>query len=730
VGGVCASVCDEGETYCGNGECADLANDNNNCGACGVVCGDGTCCSDGVCASLCDEGSVWCGESCADVQDDPNNCGACGAVCGDGTCCNDGTCVSVCAEGQTWCNGQCVDFQNDNGHCGTCGNACGEGTCCTDGACASVCPAGQVFCNGQCVDLQNDSGNCGACGNACGVGTCCSEGVCASVCGAGRTLCGELCYDTQNDPNNCGGCGIVCDGQSVCSGGSCQRCTGQGGRRDACDNRCVNINTDPYNCGGCGISCNEGCPSNFHGVCSNGQSCTCVEGAPPPPPPSGIPEPTEPVCPNPTPTTPGPASCPNANPTTPVPGSCPNPDPSPGPVAGSCPNPGLTYGPVPGVCPNPSPTDPVPAVCPEPGEPPGGTPICEVNATSTTVPPGGTTTICNPGGILFKEVPTLIKACGDELPGPDGDCGGGTTHVSTGTFMRLVPDTSKTVGDAYITPYAVHVIYDTSGDKLPGPGETVHLVIDLLNAGPVDVTSATATLVPITVDMTDDATHNPVGLEVLVGTSEYGTLQGTIPSADCSPTLYPAPNTVLFQVTVPPDFPGDSGAPVKLVVDGIVNGEPFHMDVPLTLGIADRCDPLADNRDFDKVDGLLSPMGELVPVGDPVPFPSNSFSAGNTRPMKLKVLCGNENLNDASVDAPQIVGLTEATRGPLDISLLNLNADNGTNPNDPFFRFNNALQGGGQWAYSMRTSLLGTGTFTLTIRIAGRKNYVTGFVLN
>jgi len=64
----------------------------------------------------------------------------------------------------------------------------------------------------------------------------------------------------------------------------------------------------------------------------------------------------------------------------------------------------------------------------------------------------------------------------------------------------------------------------------------------------------------------------------------------------------------------------------------------------------------------------------------------------------------------------------------LDIHLLNLNADNGTNPNDPFFRFNNTLQGG-QWNYNMRTSLLGTGTFTITIRIAGRKEYVTGFVL-
>jgi hypothetical protein len=170
---------------------------------------------------------------------------------------------------------------------------------------------------------------------------------------------------------------------------------------------------------------------------------------------------------------------------------------------------------------------------------------------------------------------------------------------------------------------------------------------------------------------------------------------------------------------------------VKLQVEGTVDGELFSMDVPLSLGIADRCIPEADTRDYDGIDGLLTPMAKLVPAGDPVPFPSKSFSVGNTRPMKLRLFCGQENLDDASVDPPQIIGLSEATRGPLDINLLNLNADSGTNPNDPFFRFNNALTltGGPHWSYSMRTALLGPGTYTVTIRIAGRKEYVTGFVL-
>ena len=186
--GSCASLCGDGQTWC-DGQCADVLNDNLNCGGCGIACGDGTCCNAGSCESVCPAGQVWCGEQCVDPQNDSGNCGTCGSACGDGTCCNDGACASVCPAGQVWCGTQCVDPQNDSGNCGACGVACGDGTCCNDGACASLCDVGQEWCNGQCVDVQNDSGNCGACGTACGEGTCCNDGVCASVCGGGRTYC-------------------------------------------------------------------------------------------------------------------------------------------------------------------------------------------------------------------------------------------------------------------------------------------------------------------------------------------------------------------------------------------------------------------------------------------------------------------------------------------------------------------------------------------------------------
>jgi hypothetical protein len=359
----------------------------------------------------------------------------------------------------------------------------------------------------------------------------------------------------------------------------------------------------------------------------------------------------------------------------------------------------------------------------------GETATCVVNETTLSIPPGGSSTLCHQGGVLFKEVPMSIVVCGDGLPGVDGQCNNATTKVTTGSFNRLLPDPSKSVGDAYVTPYAVHISSDTSNDGLLEPGESANLVIDVLNAGPMNVTQASATLSAPAVDLSEDGVANPVGVTVGAASASYGTILGTPASTDCAaPAPHPASNATVFPITVPLNHPGDTSHPFILAMTGTVNGAPFAMNVPISLGIADRCDAAANTRDYDGVDGLASPMAKLVPTGDPVPFPTKAFTAGTTRPLKLRVLCGDANLTDATVDPPEIVGLSEATRGALDIKALNLNSDDTNNPNDPFFRFNNSLTGG-QWAYSMRTSLIGIGTFRLTIRIAGRKEYVAGFVL-
>ena len=751
-GSACVSVCPEGQVWCGTA-CVDFWNDSANCGACGNACGDGTCCNNGECESFCPVGQVLCGEECVDFNNDSANCGACGNACGEGSCCNEGACESFCPAGQVLCGTQCVEFDNDNGNCGACGNACGEGSCCNKGACESFCPAGQVLCGTQCVDFNNDNGNCGACGNTCGDGTCCNEGACASVCPAGQVWCNNQCVDVQNDSDNCGACGNKCGEDSCCNAGACVSVCPAG--YTLCNGQCVNLQRDPSNCGTCGHVCGhsgntlndqDGDNECWNGHCEHDDLYSSLND----------PTPVPPFCPNPTPTHPGPGHCPNSTPTEPTPGYCHNTTPSE-PTPGYChnasptnPTPGFCRNespsdPIPGSCPNPTPSSPVPGycqnthpspgpvagVCPESGSPApieNETATCTFPETTTTIPPGGSSTTCSQGGVLFKEIATEITVCGDGIPGVDGQCNNAATKITTGTFNRLVPDPTITVGNAYVTPYSVRVVADTSNDGLIEPGETASLVIEALNAGPMNITNASATLSAPPVDLTDDGVVNPVGITVDAASVSYGTIFGTPVSSNCqAPPLQPASNATVFQITVPSNHPGDTSHPLILTVNGTVNGGPFTMSVPIVIGLADKCDFAANTRDFDGVDGLSSPMSKLVPSGETVPL-AGPFSAGTTRPLKLRLLCGNANLDDTKVDAPQIIGLSEATRGELDIRALNLNSDNTNNPNDPFFRFNNSLSGG-QWSYSMRTSLIGKGTFTITIRIAGRKNYVTGFVL-
>jgi hypothetical protein len=69
------------------------------------------------------------------VNSDENNCGACGNVCGGSTpVCIQGTCGN-CPPPLTNCNGVCSYLESDFVNCGACGHQCQFGEGCLDGQC-------------------------------------------------------------------------------------------------------------------------------------------------------------------------------------------------------------------------------------------------------------------------------------------------------------------------------------------------------------------------------------------------------------------------------------------------------------------------------------------------------------------------------------------------------------------------------------------------------------------
>lgn len=126
----------------------------------------------------CADDEVMCPKGCANLDDDPDNCGSCGVKCtappGVTRACVSGQCTQTCGGGKTVCNAgntaTCVDLKNDIDNCGKCGTQCqasGVAATCTNGVCGAACPAGKTFCGGTCIDTQSDPNNCGACGALC-----------------------------------------------------------------------------------------------------------------------------------------------------------------------------------------------------------------------------------------------------------------------------------------------------------------------------------------------------------------------------------------------------------------------------------------------------------------------------------------------------------------------------------------------------------------------------------
>lgn len=133
--GVCmdgaCSTCGAGLTACGAvARCTDTDTSRLHCGACDNTCGPGEGCMGGECTCL--AGFTDCDGECAALTSDRNNCGACGIDCGLGTC-SAGTCN--CADDATMCGAGCAVLETDRNNCNECGNACGTGELCRESSC-------------------------------------------------------------------------------------------------------------------------------------------------------------------------------------------------------------------------------------------------------------------------------------------------------------------------------------------------------------------------------------------------------------------------------------------------------------------------------------------------------------------------------------------------------------------------------------------------------------------
>jgi hypothetical protein len=229
-----ACGCKPGEINCGGRfPCVDPSNDDANCGACRNACprrGDGTVqappnayfgCSKAECGQLkcqayfgdCDRLTDLTNNGCETRLTSDDNCGACGNKCENGTTCRLAPIIMapqcMCPEGLTLCEqgclgdlcvGACNDLSSDKFNCGACGVRCSENVpnadeACVYGRCDWSCNAGWGDCNGNRDDgcetnISSDPKNCGGCGIVC-------DGIAGQSCVDGRCMV-EPCDELQD----------------------------------------------------------------------------------------------------------------------------------------------------------------------------------------------------------------------------------------------------------------------------------------------------------------------------------------------------------------------------------------------------------------------------------------------------------------------------------------------------------------------------------------------------
>jgi hypothetical protein len=119
--------------------------------------------------------------------------------------------------------------------------------------------------------------------------------------------------------------------------------------------------------------------------------------------------------------------------------------------------------------------------------------------------------------------------------------------------------------------------------------------------------------------------------------------------------------------------------------------------------------------------GLASPLASLVTVGSTVPLPSHAFKQGSTLPLKLQLFQASVLMTGATIAPPQV---TAIVRNGNPVDLTTIDPDSGqANDNGTLFR-----SSGSDWIFNLSTKGLSTGSYTVTITVAGTQ-YDAAFVL-
>jgi hypothetical protein len=630
--------------------------------------------------------------------------------------CDAGTCAPICpGADQELCNGLCVDTFNDDANCGGCGITCAFDQFCDAGGCAPICPGvGEEYCSGVCVDTLNDDNNCGGCDITCALDEYCDTGSCQSICPVGMSYCNGACVDLQNDPLNCGACANVCASNDVCQGGGCNSC--QAPLKTNCNNECVNTNTDPFNCGECGNVCDfSNCPSTGQGTCSQGMSCQCLPAA-------GAEADLFLFAP--TPTEPSPVSIVRV----PAPRTTPKVTREQPPSRKVEPTDRADRK----QRSSPLRTEAIESVS-EPGRIAGRgagraklertagesttaaaatvveAPVCEFldPIVTMTIPDGGSFTQCQSGALVGREVFTRTTVVRDGAVAGVGPC------------AVIVPAPDTTINDFEPTTSSI-VVIDESGDGLLQPGEEADLYVEVLNVGPLPLTNPVATI------SSPPDQFNPEPVMVLSGSVLFPEFPEFTDVADCNtpPVLEPQMTQTPFTIVVPENQDSDVGRVFTINIQGD-NGQQVNVDLPVVIGIGEKCDLTKLNGEaYDGVEGFLSPLdSRLVPKGAPIVYSSANLNQGSNVPLKFRVTCDGVTLNEAAIDPkPQIVELVHDTLGPQ--PLMNINADNNSNPDDPFFDCST-----NRCEFGLRTEMLPDGTYVITIQLADSRVFQGGFTI-